>query len=65
MRRTFEIETSQFDPNKKGWSFGCDYWVADATVEYPDELDELSDDELGEMASNEQGGVRWVTEEIQ
>lgn len=61
MRRTIEIETSQFSTSPtKRWDYGLECYVEDAVVEYPDELDHLDDDELLEMASNEENGVKYV-----
>ncbi len=59
MRRTIEIESSQFSP-RAYWVPGAEHHAELATVEYPDELDSLEDDDLLEMASNEQGGVIYV-----
>lgn len=60
MIRTIEIETSQFSTSPtKRWA-GLDYLVEDAYVEYPEELDALDDSDLLDMASNEEGGVRYV-----
>ncbi len=59
MRRTIEIESSQFSP-KAYWVPGAEYYEELATVEYPDELDDLEDDDLLEMATNELGGVVYV-----
>jgi hypothetical protein len=60
MRRTVEIETSQFsDSPTKRW-IGQEYLVEDATIEYPAELDALDDEELLEMADNEENGVCYI-----
>ena len=64
MRRTIEIESSQFSP-RAYWVPGAEYYEELATVEYPDELDSLEDDELLEMASNEQGGVTYVHDDAE
>ncbi len=53
MRRMIAVETSMFDPDPtKRWSYGCDGYVVNTTIEYPHELDHLSDDELAEMADD-------------
>ena len=51
MIRTLEVPTSMYDPDpNKYWSFGCDGYVIDVSIGYPDELDNLSDLELEELA---------------
>lgn len=66
MIRTIEIETSMFDPNPtKRWSYGCDGYVVDVTVEYPDKMDDLSDDDLLEFADDDDDeGVYYVKQQI-
>ncbi len=64
MRRTIEVESSQFSP-RSYWVPGAEYYAEDVTVEYPDELDTLEDNELLEMAGNEQGGVVYVHDDVQ
>jgi len=60
MQRVIEIETSQFSDNPTKRWVGLEYLVEDAIVEYPPELDCLDDDELLEMADNEEGNVHYV-----
>jgi hypothetical protein len=60
MRRTIEVETSQFSTNPTKRWVGQDYLVEDVTFEYPDELDTLDDEELLEMADNEENGVCYI-----
>ena len=61
MQRVFEIETSQYsDSPTKRW-VGQDYCVESVCLEYPPELDNLDDDELLEMAQNEEGGVSYIS----
>lgn len=62
MRRTIEIESSAFSPRAR-WLYGAEYYVEDAIIEYPAHLDHLNDDELAELADNEQRGVRYVDEQ--
>lgn len=55
-----EAETSQFSENPtKTWN--VNYYVEYAFVECPNELDteDMTSDELSEMADNEENGVRW------
>ena len=59
MRRKVIIESSQFSPGSY-WSFGFDGYAEDGELEYPDELDELDDEKLMELADNEEQGVSWV-----
>ena len=60
MRRTIEIETSWFDTAPKRWSFGCDGYVTDVIVEYPEQLDTLENDELLELADGNDPAVFYV-----
>lgn len=60
MRRTIEIETSQFSNSPTKRWVGLEYLVEDAIVEYPDELDYLDDNELLEMADNDENSVHYV-----
>ena len=61
MQRVFEIETSQYsDSPTKRW-VGQDYCVESVCLEYPPELDNLDDDALLEMATNEEGGVSYAS----
>lgn len=64
MKRTIEVETSMFDPDPtKEWSFGCDGYVVNTTIEYPSELNHLSDDELAELADDDKD-VHYIKQEI-
>jgi hypothetical protein len=61
MKRTITVETSYYSTNPtKRWSYGGDYWEEDVTLEYPEELDHLDDNELCEKADNEQDGVKYL-----
>ena len=61
MRRTIEIETSRFSENPtKRWVGGLDYVVEDVCIEYPPELDNLENDELLELADNDDRRVRYI-----
>ena len=62
MRRTIEIESSQFSP-RAYWVPGAEYYEELGTIEYPDELDELSDGALSELATDEMRGCRWVDDD--
>jgi len=59
MRRTFQIESSQFSPFAR-WVPGAEIYEEDCTVEYPAALDHLDTDALDQMADNNEGGVRYV-----
>ena len=59
LTRVFEIESSQFSP-RAYWVNGGEYFAETTAVEYPAELDELSDEQLSELADEESQGVRYV-----
>jgi hypothetical protein len=59
LSRVFEVESSQFSP-RAYWVNGGEYFAERVTVEYPAELDELSDEQLSELADEESQGVRYV-----
>lgn len=52
MKRIISIETSQFDPEGH-WVYGGEYYAVDATIEYDDALDELDDEDLMEIADDD------------
>jgi len=53
MRRTIQIETSQFDPDGY-WVLGSEYFAVDVTIEYPETMDWMDDDELDEKAADDE-----------
>jgi len=59
MQRTIEIESSQFSPNSY-WVYGGEYFAEKTTIEYPAELDSLSDDDLLDLADEEMEDVWYV-----
>jgi hypothetical protein len=52
MQRIIQIETSQFDPAGY-WVPGSEYFAADVTIEYPETMDWMEDDELDESAEDD------------
>jgi hypothetical protein len=63
MKRIIETECSQFTPGAR-WVDGSEYYAVNDTLEFDDPaLDELSDDELQELADNDDPRVRYVTTE--
>jgi len=60
MRRTIEIETSQFSTNPTKRWIGTEYLVEDIIIDYPEDLDLLDDDELCELADNLDDRVHYV-----
>ena len=60
MQRTITIETSQFSNNPtKRWEYEPEIYVEDIIIEYPESLDYLDDNDLLELAENEEKGVRY------
>lgn len=63
MKRTIEIETSQFsDSSTKHWGYGIDVWFEDVVVEFPNNFDYMSDDEILEKCDNEEEGFYYVSD---
>ena len=60
MRRIITIETSRYSTNPTKRWVGQEYVEEDICVEYPDELDNLEDDELMELADNLDDRVRYI-----
>lgn len=60
MVRTIQLECSQFSEGAY-WVYGAEYFAVDADVDYPAELDVLSDDELETLASEGDPRVRWAS----
>ena len=52
IRTIKDVECSQFTPGSH-WIYGAEYYGYDITVEYPEQLDVLDDDELLELASED------------
>lgn len=65
MKRIVEIPSSMFSESRsKRWDYGTEEWVEDVEVEYPEELDGMSDGELLDLADNElREDVKYVEEE--
>lgn len=59
MRREIEIPSSRYSPGAY-WSFAFDGYAEMCVVEYPAQLDPLSDDELLELAEEDRLGVHYV-----
>jgi hypothetical protein len=63
MQRIITVETSQFSENPTTrWQYGTEIYVEDIIVEYPKSLDYLSDDDLLELADNEEKGCKYIKE---
>ena len=64
MQRKIQVETSQFDPDGY-WVPGGEYFAVDAILEYPARLDHLTDEELAELADENQDEVYYINEVTQ
>lgn len=61
IRETIQVESSRYTDGAY-WLYGAEYYAVDVEIEYPDDLDtgDLSEDELLQMADDEENGVRYV-----